>query len=100
MTDFFICDKDSFLGAHHLFASAHYVDLPNGQIVVSAEFFSENHRALWQTSGALCFPHPLSSEKVGNDIASALSAFSVSASDGSFDAAKKLSAAHPLMRYR
>jgi len=98
MKEFSICQKEDFTAVAHLFGSAHYIDLSNGQILLCAEFSSENHRNKWRGTSATHFPHPTSGQSVGTGIAKSLSHLNVQEGDSTFQAVQKISAIHPLMK--
>jgi len=98
MKEFSICQKEDFAAAAHLFGNAHYIDLNNGQILLCAEFSSENHKNKWHGTEAVHFPHPLSSQTVGSEIANHLVHLNIQPSDSTYQAVQKISAIHPLMK--
>ena len=98
MKEFSVCQKEDFSAAIHLFGSAHYIDLSNGQILLCAEFSSENHRNKWHGTSATHFSHPMSGQPVGSDIAKSLAHLNVQASDTPFQTIQKISLIHPLMK--
>jgi hypothetical protein len=59
MSDFYICEKNDVLGHQQQFKDSHYVDLPDGRILVSANFHSEHFMGRWSAQ-----PHV---EKITHD---------------------------------
>jgi hypothetical protein len=64
LNSYYICDKQAWMDNVDLFhpsLGSHYIDLPNGQILVSANF-PDNHYsqdAFESLSGVMSLPHPV-----------------------------------------
>jgi len=59
MSDFYICELNDVVGHAQQFKDTHYIDLPDGRVLVSANFHSENFMERWAAQ-----PHV---EKVAHD---------------------------------
>ena len=83
------------------FASAHYIDLPDGDVLVTAKFVHEGARnEVENHKTVIALPHPMSSETVGSRVAAKLAHIGVTESHRTYDVAKLAAKIHPMMRLR
>jgi hypothetical protein len=59
MSDYYICEPNDVIGHAQQFKDTHYIDLPDGRVLVSANFHSEHFQQRWAAQ-----PHV---ESVAND---------------------------------
>lgn len=59
MADYFICEKHDVVGHSQQFKDTHWIDLPDGRILVAANFHSEYFADRWMGQGHI--------EKVAHD---------------------------------
>lgn len=119
MRQLYICPKDTWLRAHnslcfHPSGGSHYIDLPNGLVIVAAVIKDEDAEDQFRSmEGVAPLPHPAFEGKrtLGDhrdDPATAylaehhdaLKALGIEDTDTVLDASKKTAAIHPLVKIR
>jgi hypothetical protein len=103
MKTFYICDKNDFMGHHHQFNEGHFIDLPNGRILLCTETRNEEFQKRWLAQSHIFeLPHPLSGETLTDAHVAEIKHVlpDVSTNDNAWSLSKKVSAIHPLMHLR
>ena len=99
MKTYHITTKDEYLAHCGLARESHFLDLPNGNVLVVAEFRDGYHEDLFNARAHVTpLPHLLSSETAGNyQAASSLlgGLVTINPSDRMYDISKKLRVIHP-----
>jgi hypothetical protein len=107
MNIYYIANKQVFLDNNHLFhptLGAHYIDLPSGNILVSAHF-AQTHAGItqWEAlNGVQPLPHPLFAAGMALPpaIVTALSSLGIQTGHTIIDVVKAAASIHPLMKMR
>lgn len=74
MKTLYITTQEEFLNGAKHFSSAHYIDLPNGKILLAGEHRTSADKKRWEARNTITIlPHPLSGKKIGPDVAQDLS---------------------------
>src|SRR5438552_2576606 len=108
MNTYHVVDKAAYQALAHVATESHYVDLPDGKVLVVARFRDANHQDTFvERTGAESLPHPLSSEtfadhqgkyqhhqKIFQDLG-----VQVKPNDRTYDVAKQLGKIHPLFKF-
>jgi hypothetical protein len=96
---FYISTKDTWKSLSHLMG-AHYIDLPNGEILIAAEFNHAPHEAKFAKHPlVIALPHPGRMETMAKHpkALAALQHLGVKAGHSVMDVSDIVSAIHPLM---
>ena len=100
---YYICSKENLLAVsnkQHL-SGAHWIDLPDGTILVKARFTNEGAVSRFEDHPTVqSLPHPTTSKTVGADVAKRLGHLGVKESHTTYDVAELASKQHPLLKYR
>ena len=107
MNTYYIASKDAFLSHidwFHPQLGAHYIDLPNGQILVSASF-PANHSSIeiWEAKASVqTLPHPVfeGTKKLDPQHIAALASLGITPAHTVIDVAKAAGAISPLLKLR
>lgn len=93
----YISTAEEHQQSYKLFSSSHYIDLPNGKILMAAEFGDDKtSEAKWRNRvNVLAFPHPLSGKKIGYEIAQHLEHLGITSEHTTFEAAQIAAKIHP-----
>ena len=97
----YICGKDTHRIHSSLMANSHYIDLPNGEILVAAQFSDDHLEGRFSEHPAVQpLPHPFSGEPVGDAIATKLGHLGVTKDHNHYQVAQLAGKIHPLMKMR
>lgn len=102
MKTFFLCSREDFLGHHHQFNGGHFIDLPNGRILLCTETRNEEFHKRWLAQPHIHeIPHPLSGETLTDAHVDEIKHIlpDISTSDNAFTLSRKASKIHPLMKF-
>lgn len=98
---YYIASKKHLDDAEKFITSAHYIDLPDGTVLLRMVFRHVQAQNIFERqTGVIALPHPVSGEPIGADIAARLAHMGVKESHKTFDVAKFAAKVHPLMRLR
>lgn len=97
----YLCSKNVHVVHANLMAESHYIDLPNGEILVAAQFSNDHLEGIFSGHPAVTpLPHPFSGESVGPAIAAKLAHLGVTENHNHYQVGQKAGAVHPLMKMR
>ena len=97
----YICPKNIHQTHINLMASSAYIDLPNGEILVAAQFSNDHLEGIFSSHPAVTpLPHPFSGERVGAAIATKLAHLGVTENHNHYQVGVKAGVVHPLMKMR
>jgi hypothetical protein len=108
MNTYHVVDKLAYQTLAHIADESHYIDLPDGKVLVVARFRDANHQDTFvERTGAESLPHPLSSETMQDhqdkypDHKKILDDLGVDTkpTDRMYDVAKQLGKIHPLFKF-
>jgi len=99
---YYIVPKDAFTSfAKRRIAAAHYIDLPDGSVLVKVQFVHEGAQAEFEAHPQITtLPHPMSGESVGEAVAAKLAHLGVTKDHRTYDVAKLAAKIHPQMKLR
>jgi len=100
---FYIMPKETYsqFTQNHLVPPTHWFELPDGTIFVKPAFSHLSRQDEVEAhKDVIMLPHPMSSEPVGDEIASRLAHLGVKKDHRTYDVAKLAARIHPMMRLR
>lgn len=98
MKIFYITTQQEFISGSKHFSSAHYIDLPNGNILLVGEHRTLADKKKWEERNTqILLPHPLSGKQIGPDIAQQLSSIGVLSSHTVWDVSELAKTIHAQM---
>lgn len=98
MKTFYITTQQEFTNGARHFLSAHYIDLPNGNILLAANHRTSADKELWEARSTITLlPHPLSGKQIGMEIAQKLSSIGALPNHTIWDVAELAKDIHPQM---
>ena len=97
----YICSKQIHqIHSHHM-AESHYIDLPNGEVLVAAQFRNDHLESTFSDHPDVqALPHPFSGDPVGPEIAGKLAHIGVEKHHRHHHVGEKAGKVHPLMKMR
>jgi hypothetical protein len=94
---YYVTDKATWHSVRHHAANSHYIDLPNGQILLMAEFGDAARAAKFNHPNIKPLPHPFKQDKLHPTILAALEPIGVKPEHTTMDVSDVVSKIHPLM---
>jgi len=74
MKTFYIATPQDFQNGSQHFVNSHYIDLPNGKILLTCVHRTDEDKKRWEARSTIIkLPHPLSGKPIGTEIANELS---------------------------
>lgn len=107
----YICSKNTYDAMAHWASESHWIELPNREILISAEFRNDHLESQFsEHPGIQALPHPFSGEAIGPEIAAKLGHLEIHEKDGQktkiaehhnhHHVSKAAGRIHPLMKGR
>lgn len=95
MKYFYITTPQDFINGARHFATAHYIDLPNGNILLAGEHRTTEDKKIWESRNTqISLPHPLSGKQVGTDLAAQLQSLGIKPEHTIWDVSELVSKIH------
>jgi hypothetical protein len=98
---YYICAQNTVKEHVKHIAVAHWIDLPDGSVLLSASFHTPVKQAQFESHPqVIALPHTQSGESVGDKVAAKLAHLGVTADHKVWDVAKLAAKQHAMMKIR